>query len=170
MTLYHKTSHKGEISTNIPVLLMTGFVFQGHTCLSYFCKAVLKHCVLWKCCSDEFDLTVCCVFAVGLSVHALYQATVLSMIDRCGGWLLLGMSRRSRNSRAWRYVWSGIRRDADARALVLASENDEWGYDRQQVGVDDVERPVDVAVIKGIQFTQIRRFAENVRTLKPSKM
>ncbi len=43
-----------------------------------------------------------------------------------------------------------IRRDADARALVLASENDEWGYDRQQVGVDDVEMPVDVAAIKGI--------------------
>lgn len=47
------------------------------------------------------------------------------------------MSRRSRNSRAWRYVWSGIRRDADARALVLASESDEWGYDRQQVSVDE---------------------------------
>ncbi len=68
MTLYHKTSHKGEIVPNIPVLLKTGFVFQGHTCLSYFCKAVLKHCVLWKCCSNEFDLTVCCVFAVRLSV------------------------------------------------------------------------------------------------------
>lgn len=55
------------------------------------------------------------------------------------------MSRRSRNSRAWRYVWSGIRRDADARALVLASESDEWSYDRQQVGVDDVEMPLDEA-------------------------
>ncbi|XP_041942286.1 SPRY domain-containing SOCS box protein 3a [Alosa sapidissima] len=34
------------------------------------------------------------------------------------------MSRRSRNSRAWRYVWSGIRRDADARALIQASETE----------------------------------------------
>lgn len=45
------------------------------------------------------------------------------------------MSRRSRNSRAWRYVWGGIRRDADARALVLASENEEWGYDRLEVSI-----------------------------------
>nr|ACO14341.1 SPRY domain-containing SOCS box protein 3 [Esox lucius] len=45
------------------------------------------------------------------------------------------MSRRSRNSRAWRYVWSGIRRDADARALVLVSESQEWGYERLQVKV-----------------------------------
>lgn len=43
------------------------------------------------------------------------------------------MSRRSRNSRAWRYVWGGIRRDADARALVLASEMEEWNYDRLEV-------------------------------------
>lgn len=44
-------------------------------------------------------------------------------------------------------MWSGIRRDADARALVLASESDEWSYDRQQVGVDDVEMPLDKAAI-----------------------
>lgn len=43
------------------------------------------------------------------------------------------MSRRNRNSRAWRYVWGGIRRDADARALVLASESEEWSYDRLEV-------------------------------------
>lgn len=43
------------------------------------------------------------------------------------------MSRRSRNSRAWRYVWGGIRRDADARALVLASESEEWNYERLEV-------------------------------------
>lgn len=49
------------------------------------------------------------------------------------------MSRRSRNSRAWRYVWSGIRRDADARALVLASESDEWSYDRQAYSDSDSE-------------------------------
>lgn len=43
------------------------------------------------------------------------------------------MSRRSRNSRAWRYVWGGIRRDADARALVLASESEDWSYDLVEV-------------------------------------
>ena len=43
------------------------------------------------------------------------------------------MSRRSRNSRAWRYVWGGIRRDADARALVLAPESEEWSYGRLEV-------------------------------------
>lgn len=45
------------------------------------------------------------------------------------------MSRRSRNSRAWRSVWSGIRRDADAKTLVLPSESDEWGCERLQVSV-----------------------------------
>ncbi|XP_051988190.1 SPRY domain-containing SOCS box protein 3-like isoform X1 [Xyrauchen texanus] len=42
------------------------------------------------------------------------------------------MSRRSRNSRAWRYVWSGIRRDANARTLVLSDESEDWSYERQQ--------------------------------------
>lgn len=46
------------------------------------------------------------------------------------------MSRRSRNTRAWRYVWGGIRRDADARALVLASEMEEWNYDRLEVRLE----------------------------------
>lgn len=45
------------------------------------------------------------------------------------------MSRRSRNTRAWRYVWGGIRRDADARALVLASEMEEWNYERLEVRI-----------------------------------
>lgn len=45
------------------------------------------------------------------------------------------MSRRSRNTRAWRYLWGGIRRDADARALVLASEMEEWNYDRLEVRI-----------------------------------
>uniref|UniRef100_A0A3B4AVM1 SPRY domain-containing SOCS box protein 3 n=1 Tax=Periophthalmus magnuspinnatus TaxID=409849 RepID=A0A3B4AVM1_9GOBI len=49
------------------------------------------------------------------------------------------MSRRSRNSRAWRYVWGGIRQDADARALVLASENEDWGYERLEYSDSDSE-------------------------------
>nr|XP_043906214.1 SPRY domain-containing SOCS box protein 3a isoform X1 [Solea senegalensis]XP_043906215.1 SPRY domain-containing SOCS box protein 3a isoform X1 [Solea senegalensis] len=49
------------------------------------------------------------------------------------------MSRRSRNSRAWRYVWGGIRRDADARALVLASESEEWNYERLEYSDSDSE-------------------------------
>ncbi|GAA6226112.1 SPRY domain-containing SOCS box protein 3 [Lates japonicus] len=49
------------------------------------------------------------------------------------------MSRRSRNSRAWRYVWGGIRRDADARALVLASESEDWSYDRLEYSDSDSE-------------------------------
>ena len=45
------------------------------------------------------------------------------------------MSRQSRDTGAtWRHVWSGMRRDADARALVLASENGDWDYERLQVG------------------------------------
>lgn len=50
------------------------------------------------------------------------------------------MSRRSRNSRAWRYVWGGIRQDADARALVLASESEEWSYDRLEVSTQPLNR------------------------------
>lgn len=50
------------------------------------------------------------------------------------------MSRRSRNTRAWRYVWGGIRRDADARALVLASEMEEWNYDRLEVRIPALSR------------------------------
>ncbi|KAL4617886.1 SPRY domain-containing SOCS box protein 3 isoform X2 [Arapaima gigas] len=49
------------------------------------------------------------------------------------------MSRRSRNSRAWRHVWSGVRRDADARALVLASEGADWGYEQLQYSDSDSE-------------------------------
>lgn len=36
-------------------------------------------------------------------------------------------------------MWGGIRRDADARALVLASESEEWNYDRLEVNKEDVD-------------------------------
>ncbi|TFK04087.1 aquaporin-6 [Platysternon megacephalum] len=39
------------------------------------------------------------------------------------------MARRTRNSRAWHFVLSGVRRDADARAVALASGAHGWGYD-----------------------------------------
>ncbi|KAJ8245807.1 hypothetical protein GJAV_G00260520 [Gymnothorax javanicus] len=47
------------------------------------------------------------------------------------------MSRRNRSSHAWRYVWSGIQRDA--RALMLASESEEWGYEGLQYSDSDSE-------------------------------
>ncbi|XP_015255469.1 PREDICTED: SPRY domain-containing SOCS box protein 3 [Cyprinodon variegatus] len=46
------------------------------------------------------------------------------------------MSRRSRNSRAWRYVWGGLRRDAEARALALATEAEQWPNDRLEYSTD----------------------------------
>ncbi|XP_072568711.1 SPRY domain-containing SOCS box protein 3 isoform X2 [Paramormyrops kingsleyae] len=49
------------------------------------------------------------------------------------------MSRRNRSGRAWRYVWSGIWRDVDARAMVLASESEDWGYERLQYSDSDSE-------------------------------
>ncbi|XP_061087531.1 SPRY domain-containing SOCS box protein 3-like isoform X2 [Conger conger] len=52
---------------------------------------------------------------------------------------LPAMSRRNRSSRAWRHVWSDIQRDADARALVLASESEDWGYEGLQYGDSDSE-------------------------------
>ncbi|KTF77421.1 hypothetical protein cypCar_00031604, partial [Cyprinus carpio] len=91
------------------------------------------------------------IFAEVLGLYGLIVALILStkgirdsndrsdIPERQVRRLLVGMSRRSRNSRAWRYVWSGIRRDADARALVLASENEEWGYDHQQYSDSDSE-------------------------------
>ncbi|XP_051905133.1 SPRY domain-containing SOCS box protein 3a isoform X2 [Hippocampus zosterae] len=57
------------------------------------------------------------------------------------------MSRRGRNSRAWRYVWGGIRRDADARALVLASESDGWGYERLEYSDSDSEADYSAAMV-----------------------
>ncbi|XP_071006125.1 SPRY domain-containing SOCS box protein 3-like isoform X1 [Oncorhynchus clarkii lewisi] len=66
------------------------------------------------------------------------------------------MSRRSRNSRAWRYVWSGLRRDADSRALVLSSESEEWGYERLQYSDSDSEpdyRPVVPPVPSAVPVT-----------------
>ncbi|KAJ8364211.1 hypothetical protein SKAU_G00130420 [Synaphobranchus kaupii] len=52
---------------------------------------------------------------------------------------LPAMSRRNRSSRAWQYVWSGIQQDADASALVLASESEEWGYEGLQYSDSDPE-------------------------------
>ncbi|XP_005255730.1 SPRY domain-containing SOCS box protein 3 isoform X1 [Homo sapiens] len=44
------------------------------------------------------------------------------------------MARRPRNSRAWHFVLSAARRDADARAVALAGSTN-WGYDSDgQVG------------------------------------
>ncbi|XP_063286707.1 SPRY domain-containing SOCS box protein 3 [Pelobates fuscus] len=39
------------------------------------------------------------------------------------------MARRPRNSRAWRFVLSGVRRDQDARPPVLPAGEESWGYD-----------------------------------------
>lgn len=64
--------------------------------------------------------------------------TLIWLAGYSTGETVAAMSRRSRNSRAWRYVWGGIRRDADARALVLASENEEWGYDRLEVSMQEL--------------------------------
>ncbi|CAL8266738.1 unnamed protein product [Gadus morhua 'NCC'] len=56
------------------------------------------------------------------------------------------MSRQSRNTGAtWRHVWSGMRRDADARALVLASENGDWDYERLQYSDSDSEAELPAA-------------------------
>ncbi|XP_028842659.1 SPRY domain-containing SOCS box protein 3a [Denticeps clupeoides] len=52
------------------------------------------------------------------------------------------MSRRSRNTRAWRTVWSGLRRDADARA----TDSDEWAYERLQYSDSDSEAEFSVVV------------------------
>lgn len=49
------------------------------------------------------------------------------------------MSRRNRNGRGWRFVWSGIQRDANARTLALASETEDWGYERLQSSDSDSE-------------------------------
>ncbi|XP_028311996.1 SPRY domain-containing SOCS box protein 3a [Gouania willdenowi] len=57
------------------------------------------------------------------------------------------MSRRSRNSRAWRYVWGGIRRDADARALALASESEGCGYERLEFSDSDSEADFSTVVV-----------------------
>lgn len=45
------------------------------------------------------------------------------------------MARRTRSSRAWHFVLSGVRREADSRALALATGARGWGYDSDgQVG------------------------------------
>lgn len=63
------------------------------------------------------------------------------------------MSRRSRNSRAWRYVWGGIRRDADARAL------EEWSYDRLEVSIQGLLFPTPPPGLKALS-----RFEASVDT------
>lgn len=48
--------------------------------------------------------------------------------------ILFTMARRPRSSRAWHFVLSAARRDADARAVALAGTAN-WGYDSDgQVG------------------------------------
>ncbi|XP_006130112.2 SPRY domain-containing SOCS box protein 3 isoform X3 [Pelodiscus sinensis] len=51
------------------------------------------------------------------------------------------MARRPRNSRAWHFVLSGIRRDADARAVALASGARGWGYDSDGQHSDSDSEP-----------------------------
>lgn len=46
------------------------------------------------------------------------------------------MARRTRSSRAWHFVLSGVRREADTRAVALATGARGWGYDSDgQVGL-----------------------------------
>lgn len=80
-----------------------------------------------------------CISAAGLMLF-LKQLdwTLIWLAGSSTGETVAAMSRRSRNSRAWRYVWGDIRRDADARALVLASENEDWSYDRLEVSIQEV--------------------------------
>lgn len=80
-----------------------------------------------------------CISAAGLMLF-LKQLdwTPIWLTGSSTGETVAAMSRRSRNSRAWRYVWGGIRRDADARALVLASENEDWSYDRLEVSIQEL--------------------------------
>lgn len=80
-----------------------------------------------------------CISAAGLMLFLKQLVwTLIWLAGYSTGETVAAMSRRSRNSRAWRYVWGGIRRDADARALVLASENEEWGYDRLEVSIQEL--------------------------------
>lgn len=49
--------------------------------------------------------------------------------------VLFTMARRPRSSRAWHFVLSAARRDADTRTMALAGTSD-WGYDSDgQVGL-----------------------------------
>ncbi|XP_007906376.1 SPRY domain-containing SOCS box protein 3 isoform X1 [Callorhinchus milii] len=51
------------------------------------------------------------------------------------------MSRRTRNNRAWRYVYSGVHRDTDARALVLPNGAEGSGYDSDGQHSDSDSEP-----------------------------
>ncbi|XP_047290823.1 SPRY domain-containing SOCS box protein 3 isoform X3 [Homo sapiens] len=69
---------------------------------------------------------------VWVAFHRIY----LGFIELLRSWseILSTMARRPRNSRAWHFVLSAARRDADARAVALAGSTN-WGYDSDgQVG------------------------------------
>lgn len=75
---------------------------------------------------------------------ALLQASGLNLDWLSSSFILwdsvANMSRRSRNSDSWESVWAGLHWDADAGALVLSTEAEEWSYDRLEVRVQLTKR------------------------------
>ncbi|XP_032957241.1 SPRY domain-containing SOCS box protein 3 isoform X2 [Rhinolophus ferrumequinum] len=65
-----------------------------------------------------------------MDVWMVFYTLYLSFIKVFGHWreILSTMARRPRSSRAWHFVLSAARRDADARAVALAGTTN-WGYD-----------------------------------------
>ncbi|NXU75995.1 SPSB3 protein, partial [Oreotrochilus melanogaster] len=51
------------------------------------------------------------------------------------------MARRPRSSRAWHFVLSGVRREADTRAVTLATGSRGWGYDSDGQHSDSDSEP-----------------------------
>uniref|UniRef100_A0A8B9RT90 SPRY domain-containing SOCS box protein 3 n=1 Tax=Accipiter nisus TaxID=211598 RepID=A0A8B9RT90_9AVES len=51
------------------------------------------------------------------------------------------MARRTRSSRAWHFVLSGVRREADTRAVALATGARGWGYDSDGQHSDSDSEP-----------------------------
>ncbi|NXV46093.1 SPSB3 protein, partial [Uria aalge] len=51
------------------------------------------------------------------------------------------MARRTRSSRAWHFVLSGVRREADTRAVALATGAHGWGYDSDGQHSDSDSEP-----------------------------
>ncbi|KAF1628229.1 SPRY domain-containing SOCS box protein 3, partial [Eudyptes filholi] len=51
------------------------------------------------------------------------------------------MARRTRSSRAWHFVLSGVRREADSRAIALATGTRGWGYDSDGQHSDSDSEP-----------------------------
>ncbi|GAB0196290.1 SPRY domain-containing SOCS box protein 3 [Grus japonensis] len=51
------------------------------------------------------------------------------------------MARRTRSSRAWHFVLSGVRREADTRAVALATGTRGWGYDSDGQHSDSDSEP-----------------------------